>query len=832
VNEQWEQVKELFVACSDLTGDQLAARLAAAPGEIRREVESLLAAEKKAGPFLGGWPNVTRIGPYELIAKIGEGGMGAVWEARRADGQFEQRVAIKIVRQHYDSEANLERFRAERQLLAQLDHPNICRLLDGGTTTGGLPYLVMELIEGSRIDEYCSRLALTAEQRLRLLLPVCDAVAYANRSGVLHRDLKPANILVTAAGVPKLVDFGIAKAIGPESPVTATIQRIATPEYASPEHLSGKSLTATSDVYSLGVTAYELLTGAKPYSGSAGSLDELVRTIGESAPPPPSSFGKAISADIDKILARAMHKDPDRRYAGSGEMAKDIERHLTGEPVLARGDSITYRLGRILRLNRGMAVAAAAAFALGVIAWNAWFYWHTPTFTHRSLAVIGIRSELTDPSLQWLERGVVETLTTSLLHSGAFQVIPTERVRANSHNRTPEETARSLGTDLYVDGVLRSAQDRIRLDLRVHETGTRRTVFARGFESVAKEAVFLLADQGASQIAGGLTTAAPARTELKMLLTQNIDALRSYEEARRELGKWHIGEAIRGFRKAVELDPEFTMAYVGLAGSVGLMDRSAARGVIVRAAGLAASRNLQGYPAKLIQGLRLYFDGRLEDSAQMLRALAEEYPQETDPLLWEGMAHTYAFRVAEARVAFGQVTRLDPDHAFGWLMLAQSSGMEGAHETAQSAAARYCRLVGERERNCYGVWGDIYVLAERWDDALEQYQKISGPSSLPFAVVHWLRGDSLAASRYLSSHNAPSAHAALVEANAAVARGDFAGAPQLYEKSAKLYRNPHHAYLQLLKAAEIWLELGKPENIRVRDLRMAICEFSFFAALV
>src|SRR6185369_8264406 len=264
MKSQWDRIKELFAECADLHGEERKARLAGAPDEIRVEVESLLAAEEKAGPFLGGWPHVTRLGAYELIAKIVEGGMGSVWEARRADGQFEQRAAIKIIREHCDSEANLERFRAERQLLAQLDHPNISRLLDGGTTPAGLPYFVMELIAGSRIDAYCRER--TVEQKLRLILPVCDAVEYANRRGVLHRDLKPANILVTPEGIPKLVDFGIAKAMSVET-VTATLERMATPEYASPEHYAGKPLTAASEVYSLGVTLYELLTGVKPYSG-------------------------------------------------------------------------------------------------------------------------------------------------------------------------------------------------------------------------------------------------------------------------------------------------------------------------------------------------------------------------------------------------------------------------------------------------------------------------------------------------------------------------------------------------------------------------------------
>ncbi len=810
MSSQWGRVKELFAECADLHGEQLEARLAGAPDEIRVEVESLLAAEQQAGPFLGGQTHVTRLGAYELIAKIGEGGMGAVWEARRADGQFEHRAAIKIIREHCDSAANLERFRAERQLLARLDHPNISRLLDGGTTPGGLPYLVMELIAGSRIDVYCRQR--TVEQKLRLILAVCGAVDYANRHGVLHRDLKPANILVTRDGIPKLIDFGIAKATGDER-VTATLERIATPEYTSPEHYAGKPLTAASEVHALGVTLYELLTGVKPYSLTGRSLPELTRMICETAPPKPSSLSGALSTDIDNILARAMHKDPRRRYPSAAEMAKDIEQHLKGGPVLARGDSIPYRLGRLLSANRKIAGAAATAFVLGASAWASWSYLHVRRFTHSSMAVIEIRGELKDPALDWLGRGVTETLTASLQHSGAFQVISADRVHAGARGHTAEQTAKSLGTQLYVDGVLTGAEANLRLDLQVHETDTGRTVFVGSFDAPSREAVFLLADQAATQIAGRLAAAPTAPIISKRLLTQSSDALRSYEEARQEMGKWHMGAAIEGFRKAIEIDPEFTMAYVGVAEVAGLSDRTTARGAIVRASDLASSRSLPRFSANLIQGLRLYFDGRLDGAVGVLRALAVEFPHEPEPVFWEGMAQGWGLRYAEAHAAFEQVTRLDPDNVFAWLLLAEMSGLHGAHDTARNAAARYCRLIGETEWNCYGLRGDLAVYAQRWEDALDQYRKMPKENAMAEASVLWLRGDSVEASRLLANSRALPANVAFVAANAAVARGDLKGAVDLYEKSARLSRNPAFQYQQLFKAAEIWLELGKPEKV-------------------
>src|SRR5262249_38580038 len=235
------------------------------------------------------------------------------------------------------------------------------------------------------------------------------------------------------------------------------------------------------------------------------------------------------------------------------------------------------------------------------------------------------------PALEWLERGVAETLTASLLHSGAFQVISADRVRGAANGRTSQEAARSIGTELYADGVLTGTPGKIRLDFRVHETATGRIGFAAGSEAPSREAVFLLADQAASQIAGRLTAASPPQIESKRLLTQSAEALRAYEEACQEIGKWRMGAAIKGFRKAIEIEPEFTMASIGVGEVAGLsLNRPTARGAILRAADLASSRRLPKYSANLIQGLRLYFDGRLDDAAGVLRALAAEFPHEAE----------------------------------------------------------------------------------------------------------------------------------------------------------------------------------------------------------
>ena len=305
--ERWREIRKVFdhaVALPDLERAAYLDLECASDPDLRREVESLLVFNSEAGTgFLStpavDWrkamPDATptrvgrRIGAYNVLEEIGEGGMGEVYRAARADGQYEKQVAIKLVRGGYDSAAVLDRFRHERQILASLDHPNIARLLDGGTTDDGLPYLVMELIEGTRIDDYCDAHDLNVNQRLQLFLQVCSAVQYAHQRLVIHRDIKPGNILVTKEGLPKLLDFGIAKILDPAAGAEATIAGPLTPEYASPEQIRGEPITTATDVYSLGVVLYQLLVGRSPYPAKTTTPHEFARAICEFEPERPSA---------------------------------------------------------------------------------------------------------------------------------------------------------------------------------------------------------------------------------------------------------------------------------------------------------------------------------------------------------------------------------------------------------------------------------------------------------------------------------------------------------------------------------------------------------------
>jgi serine/threonine protein kinase len=337
-----------------------------------------------------------QIGPFRVEREIGRGGMGAVYLAQQNDNHYQRQVAIKVIKRGMDSDEIVRRFRNERQILANLTHPNIAGLYSGGTTDGGLPFFVMEYVAGKPINEYCAAQDLSIEERLKLFRTVCSAISYAHQNLVIHRDLKPTNILVTDDGVPKLLDFGIAKLLkaDDEAPLTETMLRVMTPEYASPEQARGESMTTASDVYSLGVVLYELLTGRRPYRLKNRLPHEIAQIISERVPERPSlavsraeempdgaasttktqatgqsSPGelskrrRSLRGDLDNIILMAMRKDPARRYQSVEQFSEDIRRHLERLPVRARKDTFDYRASRFIQRNR-LGVAAAAAVIL------------------------------------------------------------------------------------------------------------------------------------------------------------------------------------------------------------------------------------------------------------------------------------------------------------------------------------------------------------------------------------------------------------------------------------------------------------------------------------
>jgi non-specific serine/threonine protein kinase/serine/threonine-protein kinase len=393
--DRWQRLEDLFHAALDrdpAERDAFLTEACAGDQDLRREVERLMHADEQASVFVDSaaagveriastvLPEGRQVGAYRIVRELGRGGMGSVYLGERADAQFDMRVAIKLIKRGMDTDAVLQRFRHERQILAALEHPNIARLLDGGTTDEGLPHFVMEYVDGQPIDEYCRAHRLTLEQRLDLFRQVCAAVSYAHQHLVVHRDIKPSNILVTADGVPKLLDFGIAKLLetGDEAFTLATEaggQVMMTPQYASPEQLRGERVTTVSDVYGLGVLLYELLAGARPYDVVGRSPEEVRQIVTARDPVRPSVMAarngdevlsRRLRGDLDTIVLTAMRTDSAERYASVALLADDVRRHVEGLPVVARGDSWTYRTARFIR-RRKLGVAAAAAIVISLI---------------------------------------------------------------------------------------------------------------------------------------------------------------------------------------------------------------------------------------------------------------------------------------------------------------------------------------------------------------------------------------------------------------------------------------------------------------------------------
>lgn len=408
--EEWSEVEALFFRLEPLPEDQRKALLdehCQGREVLRKRVNRLLAASALEEDPLGQLVDQAiaehressiseapeqRIGPFRILRLLGEGGMGQVYAAERVDGEFHQQVAIKWIRAGIGREHAELRFRQERQVLAQLDHPCIARLLDGGSTPDGRPYLVMELIDGEPIDQYCDRLELSINERLDLFLKVCGAVRHAHANLVVHRDIKPSNILVTPEGEPKLLDFGIAKLLqdhlleGPagDSPSATTLGvEVMTPDCASPEQVLSEAITTATDVYALGLLLYRLLTGDRPYTVSGVSPEALRRAICESEPKLPSAtvrqlspeesargaqarrvssgrWPKRLTGDLDTILLKALRKEPRHRYSSVDRLVVDIQCHRTGLPVAARRGGWSYRAGRFIRRHGGLVAAVSS----------------------------------------------------------------------------------------------------------------------------------------------------------------------------------------------------------------------------------------------------------------------------------------------------------------------------------------------------------------------------------------------------------------------------------------------------------------------------------------
>jgi serine/threonine protein kinase len=661
----WHQVELLLDGALDLPSEQRAAFLdsaCAADTGLRAEVERLLRAceasedfldqpaQEFAAPILANLaadldpadpaaPG-TRIGPYRILEEAGRGGMAAVFLAERDDGQFRKRVALKLVRAGVIPEDELlQRFREERQILAELEHPGIARLLDGGVTGEGLPWLAMEYVEGTPIDRYCDERRLDIAARLTLFCAVCDAVQYAHHRRIVHRDLKPGNILVAepageegSAGQVKLLDFGIARLLAPEIGAEAAERtrpglRLLTPEYASPEQLRGESVTPAADVYALGVLLYRLLCGRHPYRLTERSVEQ--RVLNTQPEPPSTAAGRApeggveergelvseavavarstspqqlsrrLQGDLDAIVLKALSKEPGQRYSDAGELAAEVRRHLSGSRVKAR-QGISRRAA--------LSFAAITAVLLALAAWFAARDGAAGVAVDPELIAVAPFHVAAEGPFDYLREGLVDLLTTSLNgETGSRAVDPRtvmaawrSAVRNEQADLAPahaQRVALGLGAGQLLMGSVVGTAERLTLNATLYDavgSAVRTRVSTHGPADSLPALVDRLVGQFLARDAG-----LPGPT-LAALTTTSLPALRSYLEGRRDYRGGRFGEAAAHLQQALSHDSTFALAAIHLAVIAGFGELTAPPATRERGLRLAwAARDRLGAPDRL-----------------------------------------------------------------------------------------------------------------------------------------------------------------------------------------------------------------------------------------
>jgi Tol biopolymer transport system component/serine/threonine protein kinase/tetratricopeptide (TPR) repeat protein len=812
--ERWKQVEELFQAALDLPRDERPKFIAEAGADddaLRQQVEALVAQYEEAGDFIeapafavNGFnpgsaafrttqPNDleddpmagARVGAYKIVREIGRGGMGAVYLAVRADSEYQKRVAIKLVKRGMDTDFILRRFRNERQILASLDHTNIARLLDGGTTDTGLPYFVMEYIEGQPLYRYCDGERLTIHERLRLFVQLCNAVAYAHQNLVVHRDIKPSNILICADGTPKLLDFGIAKLLNPElSPdtltPTATAMRLMTPEYASPEQVRGEAATPSSDIYSMGVLLYELLTGHRPYHFPNRSPHEIARVICEEEPEHPSrvvmrpedmipldgssgggestttlellckmrgttleNLRRELAGDLDNITLKALRKEPGRRYGSIERLRDDIAHHLEGRPVSA--PFVFPALSKSTRTATGEG---------GVTG-------------EKTLAVLPFKllniQRTEETGENYLGIGLADALITRLSNVRRFSVRPTSSVirYSGANIGDPFAAGHELGVSYVVDGRIQRAGERIRITVQLLNVYDGATMWAGQFDENYTD-VLSLEDAISTQVAGALVPqlTGDEREQLAKRGTDNAEAFEVYLRGRYHWNTFNeegFAKAITCYYRAIALDPDYAAAYTGIAdyynwiGIYGVMppeecsaaakeagaraleldetlpDAHTAYGFAVHTHDLdwetpvahyqrALELNPHHAATHLWHGTQLVMQGNFDTGLPLVRRALELDPLTLFNQHMLGFCLFYARRYQESLELYSEMVETASMHGLGYFGYSWVLGHMGRHEEAIDAAVKAIEFSGPSPF-ITATLGSAYAVAGRTEKA-------------------------------------------------------------------------------------------------------------------
>jgi eukaryotic-like serine/threonine-protein kinase len=737
--DRYQRIDAVFEAVLDLPTDEQMAYLTRTAGddpELQEEVLRLLRAHHRSEGFLdapayqvakplleatdlaqaGDVPD--RIGPWRIVRLIGEGGMGAVFLGERADGQFEQRAAIKLIQG--GTPGLIRRFIEERRILALLEHPGIARLIEGGLTPGGLPYFAMELIEGVHLHRYCEDHDLSVDRRLELLVEVCDAVSYAHQHLIIHRDLKPSNILVTPAGRVKLLDFGIAKLLSAETQADHTDTRlpVMTPQFAAPEQVRGEAVSTATDVYALGVLLYLLLTHQYPYDVRDKRMAELTRIICEQEPPKPSARAREsrrrLRGDLDLIVLTALRKDPTRRYQSPTALAEDLRRFREGRPILARPDSLAYRTRKFIRRNHAaLALAAATAVALvgailvaAVVLGGAFAAGRLPGTRmeaggpRTSIAVLPFRNLGEDSSYAYFADGLHDELLTQLAKVASLRVIGRASVRGYEETAKP---LRQIGEELAVGSIVEAGVqvvgNRLRVTVRLLDPGTQTHLWAERYDRTLDDAFAVQSDIAQRIVAavGGTLTSAEAGA-IAAVPTQHAGAYDFYLqglEYQRRAGflRENLVTAQQLYERALALDSGFALAHSALASVHVTMhmygyDRSPTRLELAQREAEVALGLEPGLPqAHLAAGVRDYLGFRHREALDQLDLGLRGAPN--DPELWVWTAFL--------RRSLGQ-----------W--------------DSAIAALEHARRLDPRDANLSHVIGDTYHYLHRYPEAIEAYR--------------------------------------------------------------------------------------------------------------
>jgi serine/threonine protein kinase/Tfp pilus assembly protein PilF len=573
-----------------------------------------------------------RVGAYVIVRELGHGGMGTVFLAERADGQFEKQVAIKILNRGADTTEILHRFRAERQILAKLDHPNIARLLDAGTTDDGLPYFIMDYIVGAPVTRFAVAQKLSTRQRLELFLKICDAVEFAHRNLVVHRDIKPSNILANAEGEPKLLDFGIAKILAKDEDAaqsTTEAQRHLTPICASPEQAKGDPITIATDIYSLGALLYEMLSNQKPhrFSTARPSREELALVVGEQVPPPPSAVAsdaetaRHLRGDLDAIVLLAMRKEPGMRYATVADLAADVRRHLARKPVVARHPTLGYRAKCLVKRNGSRLVTSSVVMI--VLAGVLFAFWsrsqqnagEAAAITRKSIAVLPFENLSSDPDNAYFAEAIQDEILARLSKIADLKVI--SRTSTQKYKSAPDnlrEIAKQLGVGNVLEGSVQKSGDAVRVNVQLINALNDAHLWGDVYERKLTD-IFAVESDIAETIADTLQ-AELTGAEKQLIAAQPTTDLTAYELYLKGRSLWskrggeNLRQAIGFYEQAIARDPKYALAYAGLAEAYVLLP------------GYTATAPQDAYPAAKAAALKaLQLDEKLAEAHTALGLL-------------------------------------------------------------------------------------------------------------------------------------------------------------------------------------------------------------------